>query len=108
MRGTKERYPELELRQIDPARGRARRYHMARSRTLFGERAILISWGRIGRPARVRVETFATEAKLNARWRELLARRWSHGYVNQDAPLMAADSCVVQGECSRTKRLRRR
>jgi predicted DNA-binding WGR domain protein len=71
---------ELELRQIDPARGRARRYHLARSQSLFGESAILITWGRIGRPARVRIETFISEAKLRERWRELLARRHAHGY----------------------------
>ena len=71
---------ELELRQIDAARGRARRYHLARSRSLFGESAILITWGRIGRPARVRIETFISEAKLKERWSELLARRHAHGY----------------------------
>lgn len=74
---------ELELRQIDPARGRARRYHLARSRSLFGESAILITWGRIGRPARVRIETFRSEAKLRARWSELLARRHAHGYQQE-------------------------
>ena len=72
---------ELELRQVDAARGRARRYHLAQSRSLFGERAILITWGRIGRPARVRIETFVSEAKLRERWRELLARRRAHGYL---------------------------
>lgn len=77
-----KRFPELELRQVDPARGRARRYHLARSRSLFGERAILITWGRIGRPARVRIETFGSEAKLQKRWQELLARRRAHGYLS--------------------------
>lgn len=81
-----KRPPELELRQIDPSRGRARRYHLARSRSLFGECAILITWGRIGRPARVRMETFANEAKLRARWRELLARRHAHGYERRLEP----------------------
>lgn len=80
LNNTRERQPELELRQIDPARGRARRYHLARSRSLFGESAILITWGRIGRPARVRIETFTNEAKAKARWQELLTRRRAHGY----------------------------
>ena len=78
--GKRGRYVELEFRQIDPSRGRARRYHLARGRSLFGECSILITWGRIGRPARVRVETFTNEAKLRTRWRELLARRRAHGY----------------------------
>ena len=71
----------LELRQIDPARGRARRYHLAESQSLFGDLAIFISWGRIGKPPRVRLETFANEAARSTRWDELLARRNAHGYV---------------------------
>lgn len=74
--------PALELRQVDPARGRARRYHVAESRSLFGERALLITWGRIGSAPRVRLETFANEAELEARWSELLARRDAHGYTS--------------------------
>lgn len=75
-----ERVRGLEFRQIDPARRRARRYHLSECRSLFGERAILIVWGRIGRPARARLETFETDAKLRRRWNELLARRKAHGY----------------------------
>jgi predicted DNA-binding WGR domain protein len=70
----------IELRQVDPSRGRARRYHLAEARSLFGELALFISWGRIGRAPRVRLETFATEAALHARWEELLARRAAHDY----------------------------
>lgn len=78
--------PALELRQIDPARRRARRYHIAEDVSLFGERGLVIAWGRIGRPARVRFESFTDEAELEARWQELLARRRAHGY----APVVAA------------------
>jgi predicted DNA-binding WGR domain protein len=72
--------PAMELRSIDPTRRRSRRYHMAECRTLFGERALLITWGRIGAPPRVRFETFASSAKLVERREELLARRNAHGY----------------------------
>jgi predicted DNA-binding WGR domain protein len=70
----------LEFRQVDPARGRSRRYRLAESRSLFGELALLITWGRIGAQPRVRVETFASEVARVARWEELLARRSAHGY----------------------------
>jgi predicted DNA-binding WGR domain protein len=71
---------DIELRQLDPSRGRARRYRVTESHSLFGERALLVTWGRIGRPARTRLETFANDAELEARWRELLTRRSAHGY----------------------------
>jgi predicted DNA-binding WGR domain protein len=71
---------EVELRQVDRVRGRARRYHVSKARSLFGEAGLLITWGRIGSRARVRLETFASEAELTARWRELITRRTSHGY----------------------------
>jgi predicted DNA-binding WGR domain protein len=50
------------------------------SRSLFGECGLIITWGGIGRPARVRFESFVSEAELDARWHELLARRRAHGY----------------------------
>lgn len=76
----------IELRQIDVSRGRSRRYLVAECRTLFGELALLISWGRIKRPPRIRIETFASEAEVEARMRALLARRRAHGYTAESAP----------------------
>lgn len=79
-------WSERELRQIDSSRGRARRYLVTECCTLFGERALLISWGRIRRPPRIRIETFASEAEVEARRRALLARRWAHGYAPESGP----------------------
>lgn len=84
MTGSRPIKPALqafELRSIDPARRRARRYHIAEMRTLFDEPALLITWGRIGARARVRLETFASAEGLLERRQELLARRRAHGYV---------------------------
>jgi predicted DNA-binding WGR domain protein len=72
--------PELALRHVDPVRGRARAYHLSECRSLFGELALLVTWGRIGRPTRVRIETFDTRTALEARRRTLLERRAAHGY----------------------------
>jgi len=77
---------EATLRHIDPKRARARSYHLRTCRSLFGEPAILITWGRIGRRPRVRLETFASPVDLEARWCELLARRGAHGYTTTDSP----------------------
>lgn len=74
---------ELELRQVDPKRCRARRYRIAECSSLFGESALLITWGRIGGRTRVRLETFASRTELDARWHELLARRDAHGYIEE-------------------------
>lgn len=71
----------IELRQIDPARRRFRRYRITECRSLFGEPCLLIEWGGVGRPGRLRSEAFASPAALGARKRELLARRRRHGYV---------------------------
>jgi predicted DNA-binding WGR domain protein len=70
----------LELRQIDHARRRARRYHLAEDLSLFGDCGLIVTWGRIGRTPRVRFEPFASPSELEARWHELLARRLAHGY----------------------------
>jgi predicted DNA-binding WGR domain protein len=71
----------IELRSIDPKRDRARHYYLATCRSLFGEPALLITWGRIGRPPRARLETFESMTKLTKRRTELLARRRAHGYI---------------------------
>jgi predicted DNA-binding WGR domain protein len=80
----------IELTSIDPERRRARHYGVALCPTLFGGYGLLISWGRIGRPPRVRIETFETPAAIGARLTELLTRRRAHGYVV--APCAASDS----------------
>ena len=81
-----------DWRHIDPSRARARRYHLSECRSLFGERALLITWGRIGKRPHVRLETFRTEAALEARRAELQARRQAHGYQRCAAPAERAVS----------------
>ncbi len=72
---------DLELRQIDPSRNRFRVYGLTECRTLFGERCLRIVWGRLGTGRlRERSELFETQAALEQRRDELLARRRQHGY----------------------------
>jgi predicted DNA-binding WGR domain protein len=73
----------VELRQIDPARRRFRRYRITECRSLFGEPCLIIEWGGIGRRGRLRSETFESPSALGHRKRQLLARRRRHGYVSR-------------------------
>jgi predicted DNA-binding WGR domain protein len=70
----------LELCQVDQERGRARQYWIARCHSLFDEPSLGITWGRIGRAPRLRLETFPDGASRDARWKLLLRRRAAHGY----------------------------
>jgi len=74
---------DLELRLVDPPTNRARLYAVTEARTLLPAEpwALEIVWGRIGRPPRRRMETFATREDLERRRRSLLATRRRHGYV---------------------------
>jgi len=71
----------LELRSVDPARNRYRIYRLREVRTLFGEVGLVVEWGRIGRPLRVREELFRDAEALERRRAELLGRRRRSGYV---------------------------
>lgn len=71
----------VTLKQVEPCRRRARVYHLAESNSLFGARGLVVTWGRIGRPPRVRFEAFSSGVELAERWDELLARRLAHGYL---------------------------
>jgi predicted DNA-binding WGR domain protein len=70
----------LELQQIDTARRRRRRYHLAPCLSLFGDPGLLITWGSMGKRPRLRLETFSSTDDQHTRWQTLLARRVAHGY----------------------------
>ncbi len=69
----------IELRLIDPKRNAFRVYAIAEGTTLFGERCLVIRWGRIGR-AHSRTEVFDSDFARAERREELLERRRQHGY----------------------------
>lgn len=73
---------DIELRLVDAAKNKFRLYGITSCRTLFGELALRIVWGRIGhRRLRERTEIFPTTEALERRHAELLQRRRQHGYV---------------------------
>ncbi len=79
---TISRMDVLELCHIDPSRNRFRRYLLTEQRTLFGELDLVIHWGRMGSPLRMRSETFSDRARLEKRRDELVRLRLRHGYLS--------------------------
>jgi len=75
----------MELRSVDPARNRQRRYALSIQYRVDGGAELVIAWGRIGQRARVRVESFESVIDLRRRYAALLARRRRHDY-QQVAP----------------------
>ena len=71
----------IELRRIEPKKNRFRRYRIRRSRTLFDEDCLLIEWGRLGQPLRLRVESFHSPTQLHKRVEELIELRKKRGYL---------------------------
>jgi predicted DNA-binding WGR domain protein len=71
----------MELRSVNPESNRHRRYALTTQLRLDGGGELIVTWGRIGRRLRSRVEHFSTSSALEHRYDELLARRRRHGYV---------------------------
>ena len=74
----------MELRSVDPSTNRYRFYRLVEQKTLFGETALVIHWGRLGQPMRSRTEVFPSEADRAERREALLGRRRRHGYAHCD------------------------
>ena len=64
-----------------PADNMARFYRLEVLPTLFGEWALLRSWGRIGTHGRTRLETYATAEEAGVAARRLAAAKCRRGYV---------------------------
>jgi predicted DNA-binding WGR domain protein len=65
-------YPyKLYCERIDHTRNMARYYMLSIQPTLFGESAVVRSWGRIGKSGREKSELFETEKQAALRFLEL-------------------------------------
>ncbi|MGM5058648.1 WGR domain-containing protein [Rhizobium sp. 814_E9_N1_1] len=70
----------LYCQRIDASRDMARYYMLAIQPTLFGETAVVRSWGRIGRRGGERTDVFETEREAMAHFLELARRKRRKGY----------------------------
>ena len=86
---------DIHLEYVDPAANRFRAYQVAIEVDLFAECALVVSWGRIGRPGRTRVVGSGDAATVRAMAERLLRRREQHGYVvAQKGPAARATDCM--------------
>ena len=98
---------DIHLECVDPAANRFRAYHVAIEADLFAECALVVSWGRIGRPGRSRVVGSGDAATVGAMAERLLRRRKQHGYVVvQEGRLPQAADEVNRGATQRFDRVR--
>ena len=65
---------------VDPATNRYRAYALTWQRWLWGEVALVRTWGRLDRPGRSRATVYADRQGARADIRRLLQRRLRHGY----------------------------
>ena len=71
----------IHLECVHPAANRFRAYHLTIERDLFAECALVVSWGRIGRPGRTRIVGSGDAATVRAIAERLLRLRERHGYM---------------------------
>ncbi len=74
----------LRFESQDPQQNRDRFYDLLWQPTLFGEGALVRVWGRHGRSATMRVQTFPDRAGAQATVRQLVRTRLRHGYAVTD------------------------
>jgi predicted DNA-binding WGR domain protein len=70
----------LRLVSLDPSRNRARVYIFSWQPTLWGEIALIRTWGRLERPTRSLLRLYPDRASAEPELRRLLRRRLQHGY----------------------------
>lgn len=71
---------QLYCQRIDANKNMARYYMLAIQPTLFGETAVVRTWGRIGRAGGEMTEVFGTEKDAVSRFLELVLQKQKRGY----------------------------
>lgn len=72
--------PQLRLERIDAARNMWRYYDLAVHPTLFGEHALVRTWGRIGAAGQRKIMTFANLDEATRALKRLEAVKRRRGY----------------------------
>lgn len=72
---------ELYLRRVDAVRNMARHYSLSLEPTLFGELAIVRTWGRIGTHGQQKLLTFANPEEAVTELKKLALRKTRKGYI---------------------------
>jgi len=70
----------VRFERVDPEHDRRRFYDLSWQPTLFGEGALVRTWGRQGQPGRTRATFYPDRACAAAEVRQVVRRRLAHGY----------------------------
>ena len=70
----------VRFENIDPAENRHRFYDLTWQPTLFGDGALVRTWGRQGQPGTSRATFYPDRACAAAEVRQVVRRRLAHGY----------------------------
>ncbi len=70
----------VRFESIDPAENRHRFYDLTWQPTLFGEGALVRTWGRQGQPGTTRATFYPDRICAESEIREVVRRRLQHGY----------------------------
>lgn len=71
---------QLYWQRIDASRNMSRYYAVSVQPTLFGEIAVMRSWGRIGKAGGEKSETFSNEEQAIFRFQDIARRKCKRGY----------------------------
>ena len=74
----------VRFESIDPTENRRRFYDLLWQPTLFGEGALVRSWGRQGQPGTSRATFYPDRHQADAEIRQVMRRRLAHGYTVTD------------------------
>src|SRR3712207_6628208 len=70
----------IRFESVDPAENRRRFYDLTWQPTLFGEGALVRTWGRQGQPGTTRATFYPDRTCADAEIRQVVRRRLQHGY----------------------------
>jgi predicted DNA-binding WGR domain protein len=78
---TTQQSHQLYCQPIDKSRNMARYYALSVQPTLFGEIAVMRSWGRIGKAGGEKSELFFSEEQALSHFLDIARRKSKRGYV---------------------------
>ena len=70
----------VRFKSVDPEQNRRRFYDLTWQPTLFGEGALVRTWGRQGQPGTTRATVYPDRVCALPQIRQVLRRRLQHGY----------------------------
>jgi len=83
---TRHPLPATVLHMVDPGRNAAKFYTMVVSPSLFGDVALVRSWGRIPKKGALRISLFASYGEAEVAKAKIVAQKLARGYRMGPSP----------------------